>query len=260
MDTTNNRLVINDGSTVGGWAAAKLSEVQTNSRTPVADTAYVILPTDRMVAYTALTAARVVSLDASSAFPTGTSLIVVDETGNCTSTLSITITPNGSDTINGVNAAIVLNAAYARVTLESNGAGKWTIIEQGFAGALKTLAESPHGANVQAGVIEFQQSALSGASVTCSTQIPANCIVLAVGVRVTTTIVGPTSYEIGESGNLSEFGSGLSLPAGSNNFGLIGPKAFYSNTNLILTATGGNFSAGAVRISISYMLANPPAN
>ena len=33
-------------------------------------------------------------------------------------------------------------------------------------------------------------------------QIPANCIVLAVGVRVITTITGPTSYEIGISGNL----------------------------------------------------------
>ena len=60
MDTTNNRLVVNDGTTVGGWPAAKLSEVQTNSRTGVSDAAYAVLTTDRMVAYTALTAARVV--------------------------------------------------------------------------------------------------------------------------------------------------------------------------------------------------------
>ena len=82
---------------------------------------------------------------------------------------------------------------------------------------------------------------------------------LAVGVRVITTITGPTSYEIGVAGNLSQFGSALSLPAGSNNFGLIGPTAFYTATNLILTATGGSFSAGAVRLSISYLLVNPPA-
>ena len=37
MDTTNNRLVVNDGSTAGGWPAAKLAEVITNGRTAVVD-------------------------------------------------------------------------------------------------------------------------------------------------------------------------------------------------------------------------------
>ncbi|MGH6798684.1 MAG: hypothetical protein ACREDI_09935, partial [Roseiarcus sp.] len=83
MDTTNNRLVVNDGSTAGGWPAAKLSEVITNSRTAVSDAAYTVQATDRMVAYTALTATRVVTLPASSAYPTGTRLVVIDETGNC---------------------------------------------------------------------------------------------------------------------------------------------------------------------------------
>ena len=39
MDTTNNRLVVSDGSTAGGWPAAKLSEVITNTRTAVNDAA-----------------------------------------------------------------------------------------------------------------------------------------------------------------------------------------------------------------------------
>jgi hypothetical protein len=69
MDTTNNRLVLNDGVTVGGNPAAKLSEVITNSRTAVADAAYTVLATDRMIAYTALTTTRVVTLSASSAYP-----------------------------------------------------------------------------------------------------------------------------------------------------------------------------------------------
>ena len=78
MDTTNNRLVLNDGVTVGGNPAAKLSEVITNSRTAVADAAYTVLATDRMIAYTALTTPRVVTLSASSAYPTGTRLLIVD--------------------------------------------------------------------------------------------------------------------------------------------------------------------------------------
>ena len=58
MDTTNNRLVINDGTTAGGWPAAKLSETITNTRTAVSDAAYSALTTDRLIAYTALTASR----------------------------------------------------------------------------------------------------------------------------------------------------------------------------------------------------------
>ncbi len=257
FDTTNNRLVANDGVTVGGAPAAKLSEVITNSRTAVSDAAYTALAADRMLAYTALTAARVVTLPASSAYPTGTRLTVIDETGNCSVTKTLTVNAAGSDTIDGAASAVV-NQAYGFVGLESNGAGHWTIIDQGFMPALANLAAAAHGATIQAQVLETSVT-LSGASTNASLQIPANCIVLAVGARVTTAITGATSYEVGVAGNLSQFGSALSIAAGSSNFGLIGPTAFYTATTLTITATGGSFSAGQVRLSISYLLANPSA-
>ena len=113
------------------------------------------------------------------------------------------------------------------------------------------------GATIQFGVIETLVSGMSGASVMRRRQIPANCIVFAVGAHVVTTITGATSYEVGVFGTLNQFGSGLSLLAGSSNFGLIGPTAFYAATTLILTAAGSNFTGGAVRLSIHYMLADP---
>ena len=125
------------------------------------------------------------------------------------------------------------------------------------ANPLNTGAQATNGANIQFGVLETLVSGMSGASVTAGVQIPANCIVFAVGARVVTTITGATSYEVGVSGNLSQFGSGLSLIAGSINYGLIGPTAFYSATSLVLTAAGSNFTAGAVRLSIHYMLCGP---
>ena len=127
------------------------------------------------------------------------------------------------------------------------------------ANPLNTAAQAANGANIQFGVLETLVSGMSGASVTASVQIPANCIVFAVGARVVTTITGATSYEVGygSGGTLSAFGSGLSLTAGSTNYGLIGPTAFYSATSLILTAAGSNFTAGAVRLSIHYMLCGP---
>ena len=257
MDTTNNRLVVSDGSTAGGWPAAKLVEVITNGRTPVSDAAYSALTTDRMIAYTALSAARVVSLPRASAYPTGTRLLIVDETGNCSTTKTLTISPNGSDVIDGATSAIV-NVAYGFIGVESNQSGEWTTVDQGFMPALANIAAAAHGANLQIGMLETLVT-LSGGSTNASVQIPANCIVLAVGARVVTAITGATSYEVGVSGNLSQFGSGLSISAGSTNYGLIGPTAFYSATTLTITATGGSFSGGQVRLSIAYMLANPSA-
>jgi Major tropism determinant N-terminal domain len=257
MDTTNNRLVVNDGSTVGGWPAAKLAEVITNGRTTVSDVAYTALVTDRLVSYTTLTAARVVTLPVASTYPTGTRLLIVDETGNCSTTKTLTMTPNGTDTINGAASAVV-NEAYGFIGIESNGVGAWIVVDEGFMPGLANVAAAAHGANIQIGLLETLVT-LSGGSTNASVQIPANCIVLAVGARVVTAITGATSYEVGVSGNLSQFGSGLSIAAGSTNYGLIGPTAFYSATTLTITATGGSFSGGQVRLSTAYMLANPSA-
>ena len=257
MDTTNNRLVVNDGATAGGFPAAKLAEVITNGRTPVSDAAYAAVAIDRLIAYSALTAARVVSLPTSSAYPAGTRLLILDETGNCSVTKTLTITPNGGDTIDGAAAAVV-NQAYGFIGIESNQAGQWTIVDQGFMPAIANIAAAAHGANVQIGLLETLVT-LAGASTNASVQIPADCIVLAVGARVVTAITGAASYEVGVSGNLSQFGSSLNISAGSTNYGLIGPTAFYSATTLTITAVGGAFAGGQVRLSISYMLANPSA-
>ncbi len=259
VDTTNNRVVVNDGATAGGFAAAKLGEVITNTRTSVADAAYSALATDRMIAYTALTAARAVALPAANAFPTGTRLIVVDETGICSSSLTITLNRAGADTINGATS-LVLNAAYAFAAIESNGSNAWTVLDQGFVSTLQTIAQGANGANIQAAVLEGLVTGLSGASVATSVQIPANCIVLGVGVRVTTAITGATSFSVGVTGTPGQFGSSLGISLNATNFGLIGPTAFYTATNIILTAAGSNFSGGAVRLSIHSLNANPSAS
>ena len=258
-DMTNNRLVLNDGVTQGGAPHAKLAEVIPNTRAAVSDVAYTALFSDRLVAYTTLTAARVITLPAASAYPTGTQLLIIDESGSCSVTKTLTVNAAGTDHIDGAISAVV-NEAYGYIEIESNGVGAWTISGQGFMPATVNLAAAAHGASIQMQVLE-QTVTLLGASTNASVPIPANCIVLAVGARVLTTITGTgvTSYGIGVSGNLSQFGSLLALPAGSSNFGLIGPTAFYTNTTIIITAAGGSFTAGQVRLSISIILANPSA-
>ena len=127
VDTTNNRLVVQDGATAGGFPAAKLSEVVSAKRTAISDTIYTVLVSDRIVAYTSLTAARNVTLPAASAFPVGVPLWIIDESGACSGTLYIAINRAGSDTIDGATSA-TLNGAYQGTALESNGVNGWTII------------------------------------------------------------------------------------------------------------------------------------
>lgn len=90
------------------------------ARTAVADTNYNIVRMDSLVAFTSLTAARVANLPAQgNTLPVGQEFTIVDESGACDGTKTITITPP-SGTINGA-ASYVLNTAYARVTIYTNG-------------------------------------------------------------------------------------------------------------------------------------------
>jgi hypothetical protein len=133
VDLTNNRVTVHDGVTPGGWAAAKLSEVTTNTRSAVSDANYSALATDRTIAFTAITSARVVTLPAASAFPVGVSLRVMDESGFASASKTISLTPNGSEVIDGASSAVI-SSAYGFLALQSNGAaspnGKWTIVDQ----------------------------------------------------------------------------------------------------------------------------------
>ena len=79
-------------------------------------------------------------------------------------------------------------------------------------------------------------------------------------MRVTTAIAGAASFSVGYTGSTSAFGSSLSVASGSTNDGLIGPNPFYSATNVILTAAGGNFSGGAVRLTVAYLSITPPTS
>ena len=126
-----------------------------------------------------------------------------------------------------------------------------------------TAAVGANGSSIQFASLEFQQSGLSGATVTCSMQIPANCIFLGISARVTTAITGCTTFSISATVNGNSYSStGLNPAAGSTSFGVNNPLANYSAANITLTAVGGatSFSAGAVRLSIHYMLLTAPTS
>lgn len=118
-------------------------------------------------------------------------------------------------------------------------------------------ARSPHGACKTPRILE-ELLTLSGSSVTSVNSIPNGSICSGVSARVVTAITGATSYSVGVAGNTTQFGNLLGIAAGSTNFGIIGPTAFYANTAVVLTAIGGSFTAGQVRIAIHIDQITPP--
>jgi len=98
---------------------------------------------------------------------------------------------------------------------------------------------------------------MSGATVTASSLIPAGSFIIGVTVRVTTTITGATTFDIGDGTNVDRWGAAIVLTAGTTtditDFTAAGFGQFDTANDVVLTANGANFTAGAVRITIHYM-------
>lgn len=107
--------------TTGGIARHKVN---------VADAAYTVLVTDHLIAYTSLSAARIVTLLApGSGGATATSprvYTVKDESGSCSAINSITLQVSGGANIDGV-LTLPIVTAYGKMTVYDNGTAYFSI-------------------------------------------------------------------------------------------------------------------------------------
>ncbi|WP_417496288.1 DUF2793 domain-containing protein [Maricaulis sp.] len=127
-----------------------------------------------------------------------------------------------------------------------------------LAGADTVLAESPGGARTRTILIADIVTGLTGASIVTAVTIPTRSIVFCVSLRTTEAITGATSFDCGIAGETSKFGGSLGVSAGASNLGVIGPTAFYSDTDIVLTANGGAFTGGAVSLAIHAWMPEAP--
>jgi len=113
-------------------------------------------------------------------------------------------------------------------------------------------ALSASGAGFVHRTIEVDHAVAAGATSSIGGGLPANTIVYGVTGRVLSTIGGAASMEIGVSGSSNRYGSGIGLGAGAWARGITGsPLAYYSATDLVLTATGGSFDgSGVFRVAV----------
>lgn len=117
------------------------------------------------------------------------------------------------------------------------------------------VAVSPSGAGTFLKIDEFTHAIAAGATSTTTQQIANGVMVLAVTARVLAPITGTlTSWELGTAGAEDRFGSGLGLAAGSYARGMLSqPLTYWGAASLVLTAAGGSFAGGTVRIAVHYI-------
>lgn len=139
-----------------------------------------------------------------------------------------------------------------RAWVEDQGAG---LTHDGTGWMPGVLSVSPHGAGAVWRVAEIDHTITAGATNTTVAVIPSHTLTFGVTARVVTPITGTLStWQLGASDSVDRYGSGLGIGAGSWVNGVLSqPMAHWSVTPLVLTATGGNFSAGKVRFAVHFL-------
>jgi hypothetical protein len=121
------------------------------------------------------------------------------------------------------------------------------------------VALTAHGGRVTLRAKE-EELTLAGAYVETADAafIPDRSIVLGIAVRTTQAITGATSYAVGIAAETTKFGDLLGVTLGASNVGVIGPASFYADTKARVTANGGSFSGGKVRLIVYFLEMSAP--
>jgi len=101
--------------------------ILSGQRVAVNDADYAAAVSAGVIAYTAITAARTVSLPQAGNYAVGSQVLIVDESGSCSATNTITAAASGTDKISG-STTQVLTTAYGSLRLMTDGVSKWTVI------------------------------------------------------------------------------------------------------------------------------------
>jgi uncharacterized protein DUF2793 len=115
-------------------------------------------------------------------------------------------------------------------------------------------------ASFQFQTMEIDHTVSPGLDNVTAAVIPAQSVVIGLTGRVSQTITGPTDFGIGIAGSVNYYGSGYGI---AFNTSLIALRSrvitYFADTPLILTANGGDFIDGSIRLAIHYTAFIPPA-
>lgn len=108
---------------------------------------------------------------------------------------------------------------------------------------------SPGGASLSLRAIELDVAITEGTSVTSSVLFPERSIAFGVTGRVIDEIAGTAqSWEIGVAGDTGRYGTGLGLSRNAWVNGPSTPLVYWAPTPVVISAVGGGFANGTIRI------------
>lgn len=125
---------------------------------------------------------------------------------------------------------------------------------------LGALTLGSFGSAMLAQTAESEVTLGSGSSHETDLIIPARALVIGVTAKVSNALTGTlTSWRLGTTGALNRFGSGMGVARGSWAGGLLSaPLAYWDATPLIVTATGGSFTGGKIRMAAHWLSLRVP--
>ena len=111
-----------------------------------------------------------------------------------------------------------------------------------------------------AGLAEGEVTVTAGTTMDTGIQIPAHSLVIGATARVSETLTGTlVGWQLGTPGAENRFGQGLGIAAGSWARGMLGqPMTYWQAENLMLTAEGGEFAGGRVKIAVQWLTLRLP--
>lgn len=117
------------------------------------------------------------------------------------------------------------------------------------------LTMGAFGSGLQAGILENEVIIGKGIRFDTGVTIPAHAMVIGVTARVVEPLTGTVkSWRLGSPGEENRFGSGLGVGKGSWGRGTLGaPHTYYNPAPLIMTAEGGSFTGGRVRLGVHWL-------
>jgi len=120
-------------------------------------------------------------------------------------------------------------------------------------------AASPGGARTLIAVAETDHALSPGPNSATDPIIPDKAVVIGVTGRVLAPIGGATAWQLGVAGAPDRYGSGFATASGAFAEGVTGqPLAYFGGTALLLTALGGDFTQGTVRLAVHYIAVSAP--
>lgn len=121
--------------------------------------------------------------------------------------------------------------------------------------AIGALTLGASGAGLIAGMAEGDVVIDPGASVVSQVVVPGGAMVIGATARVTEAITGSlVSWRLGTLDGTNRFGQGLGKEQDSWARGMLGaPMTYWQAAPLILTAEGGDFASGRVRVAVHWL-------